>query len=173
MDCWIVALSIFGVISGAVGTIAGLWGAKTAKRALRFEEKKYERSVTPDIGVECGYGVLVGGYDENGGVLNVTARNNGEVRVILSSVTMCVPDLLKKHLTIIPDGYCVRLPHILEPADSHFVAIKLNEIARSLKGQGLSGKVGLDAFFTDKLGREFHCAEKTVFDIDEWFSPEN
>lgn len=173
MEWWAILLSVSGAVLGAVGTATGIWGVLTAKRALEFEKKKYERSLNPEIKVECGYAVLVGGYDEDGDVLRVTARNSGEVQVILSSVTMCVPDLLDKHMTVIPDGDQIRLPFVLKPSDSHFVAIKLREIARSLREQGLSGKVKLEVFFTDKLGREFHCPNKTVFDIDEWFHPED
>ena len=88
MVWWTTTLSIVGAIAGVGGAIASWRATRISKRALEFEQKKYDRSINPDIEVDCKYGVLVGGYDEDVDVLSVTAKNKGEIRVILESISL-------------------------------------------------------------------------------------
>lgn len=147
--------TIGSLIIGAGGLLFGMY---------QYFDKK--RSQKVKIKVTFQNGMLTPVTEHTEAMLILKAANVGEKEVKINT-----PNILVKHgeggTLFTQFGSYQRFPYDLKPGDSIHAWAEIVPIAKSLKGNGLSGKIKLVGYFTSQVGVEYKSKPYNL-DVDSW-----
>ena len=146
---------IIGVLFTVIGTIFGVHKYVDAKR------------IKVRVSIKNGFITYTnGGISE--AMLILQVANIGQNIVIINTPAIYLKARQKKGNLITKFGYSSELPYELKSGDAMQAWCEIKPLAKSLKEQGITGKVKLKGYFSSQVGDEYSADREYRLDIDDW-----
>lgn len=156
-----VEVSTIGVIGslaiGAAGLLFGMY-----QHADKKKSKKIRLKTTVSNGM-----LTYNDGSLSDAMIFLTIANIGDKPAIINSPSINIKR--KGGGTLLTRfGYYQSFPHELKPGESTVAWHEIRPIARSLKDEGMSGKVPLECSFITQVGDVFKAKKPYKLDVDDW-----
>lgn len=143
-----------------ISAVALLFGIYKFIREWSYKQQK--------IKADFSMGALSFGDNLSDAQIFLTARNTSGVPVHLKTFVLSFKK--GKVMGRLIDGYGANptLPSKLQPGDSLVGWHDLRSLAKSLAGEGVTGKIKIYGYFVDGLNKKYYSKKPFKLDVDDW-----